>query len=133
MSQDPGTTLFENLVIIFDEEGGNCFTQENLRHIQRVENDFVNVESYKEKYCFRNSESQCSKPQSILRFFDGTYAYVDPVFNDTNFNNITAVLYAAQTHDDTKEFLSLFVAKDVNITEDRTESWITRIFFPVGK
>ena len=93
----------------------------------------MNVKSYKEKYCFRNSDSQCSKPQSILRFFDGTYAYVDPVFNDTNFDNITAVLYAAQTHDDTKEFLSLFVAKDVNITQDRVESWITRIFFPVGK
>ena len=106
-------------MIIFDEEGGNCFTQENLRHIQRVENDFVNVDSYQEKFCLRNSEKECSKPQSILRFFDGTFAYVDSLFNDTNFDNIPAVLNAAQTYDDTKELLTLFVAKDANITQNR--------------
>ena len=120
------------MVIILDEEGGNCFTPENLRHIKRVENDFVNIEFYKEKFCLRKSLNQCSKPQSILRFFDGTFTYLDPVFNNTNFDNVPATLHAAQTYDDTKEFLALFVAKDANMTQTSAESWITRIFFPVG-
>ncbi len=68
----------------------------------------------------------------MLRFFDGTFSYVDPIFNDTGLSNIPGVLFAAQTFDDTKEALSLLVARDANITEDSAVSWITRMFIPVG-
>ncbi len=85
-----------------------------------------------QEFCLLNGAGECSKPKSVLRFFDGTYAYLDSIFNNTSLNNVSDVLYAAQTYDDTKELLTLFVAKDANMTRDNAESWITRMFVPVG-
>ena len=80
---------------MFFIEGGNVLTKKNLQQIQDVEKRFLNDENFKGKVCRLTTTGDCVKPQSLLRFFDGTFAEVSPVFNDPDFNNISGVVYEA--------------------------------------
>ena len=80
---------------MFFIEGGNVLTKKNLQQIQDVEKRFLNDENFKGKVCRLTTDGDCVKPQSLLRFFDGTFAEVSPVFNDPDFNNISGVVYEA--------------------------------------
>ena len=80
---------------MFFIEGGNVLTRENLQRILDVEKRFLNDEEFKGKICRLTTDGDCVKPQSLLRFFDGTFADVSPVFNDPEFNNISGVVYEA--------------------------------------
>ena len=80
---------------MFFIEGGNVLTKENLQRILDVEKRFLNDEEFKGKICRLTTDGDCVKPQSLLRFFDGTFADVSPVFNDPEFSNISGVIYEA--------------------------------------
>ena len=83
---------------MFYKEDGNVLTKENLQHIKRVENEFLENNEFKTKFCLLKENGQCSKPLSLIRFFDGAYSYASSIFNDPDFNNIDAVINEAQRY-----------------------------------
>ena len=73
----------------------------------------------------------CLRPGSLVRFFDGTYAHINPIFNDTNFDNIQQVALAAMGNNATRERFVYFLGKDFTQTNGILVTSITRstIFF----
>ena len=118
--------------VTLEQPGGNVLTTQNLRLIQLAEDRLFNLRSYQEYFCTVDYYDNCVKPKSILRFFDGTYSHIDPVFNDSNFTNVTHVMFMANYYNETKEELLLFLGKDSIIDQHRSHTAITRIFFPMG-
>ena len=71
------------------------FMQKNLRDIQKTKKNFAEVQNI-QKYCLLLENSQnCSEPESVIRFFDGTYAQDFPQLNDPDFTNISYILSEA--------------------------------------
>lgn len=122
-----------NIDLYYDGEGSNVFTKQKLSKIQDIENELYSVSSYKNTYCQLNTAGTgCEKTTSIIRFFDGTYANISPVFNDSNFDNIPAVLYEAYTNNETKGGFRYFLGKSHSITPTKAFSTITRSLLPMG-
>lgn len=115
----------------YNSKDKNVFTQENLKAIQETENEFFNNEEFKKKYCYLVNGA-CKKMQSIIRFFDGTYAYVDPIFNDPNFKNIPSVLYHASYYNETKLSFYYHLGRDAVVTETEARSYATRSVLDIG-
>jgi hypothetical protein len=44
-------------------------------------------------YCQTIDGTTCKEPTSLIRYFDGTYASINPIFNDPTFRNIPEVLF----------------------------------------
>ena len=122
-----------NIELYYDAGEGNIFTKHNLEKIQSIENRITSVSEYS-NYCqlTAGSSSTCAKPVSILRFFDGTLADIDSIFNDTRFSNIPSVLYTALTHNATKSDFQFFLGKSYSITNSTVYSTITRSIIPLG-
>ena len=118
--------------VTLEKPGGNVLTTQNLRMIQLAEDRLFNLRLYQDYFCTVDYYDNCVKPKSILRFFDGTYSHIDPVFNDANFTNVNEVMYKANNYNETKEELLLFLGKDSVITRHRSHTAVTRIFFPMG-
>ena len=110
----------------------NVLTSQNLRLIKAAEDRLFNLQIYQNDFCTVDYYSDCLKPKSILRFFDGTYSHIDPVFNDVNFTNINEVIYKASYYNETKGDLLLFIGKDSVIHQTRASTAITRTFFLMG-
>lgn len=83
-------------------------------------------------YCQISQSGTCNPPLSVLRFFDGTYASVDLVFNDTTFDNITNVLYAAYSYNETKSAFIYALGKTNKVTNTSVSSTLTRTLIPLG-
>ncbi len=83
--------------LMYYKRGSNILTKNNLRAIQEVENTFINNEEFSARFCLLKANGNCTKPMSLIRFFDGTYKYASDVFYDPEFNNIAGVLDEAQT------------------------------------
>ena len=122
--------LRANIDLYYDTGGGNIFTKANLKKIQSIENRLTSVAEYA-NYCQLASGS-CVKPASIIRYFDGTFASVDAVFNDTEFDNIPQVLYEALTNNATKSDFQFFLSSSYSITNTAASSSITRSLLPLG-
>ena len=119
-----------NIDLYYDTGGGNIFTKANLKKIQSIENRLTSVSEYA-NYCQLSSGS-CVNPASIIRYFDGTFASVDAVFNDTEFDNIPQVLYEALTNNVTKSDFQFFLGASYSITPTSASSSITRSLLPLG-
>ena len=119
-----------NIDLYYDTGGGNIFTKANLKKIQSIENRLTSVSEYAD-YCQLSSGS-CVNPASIIRYFDGTFASVDAVFNDTEFDNIPQVLYEALTNNVTKSDFQFFLGASYSITPTSASSSITRSLLPLG-
>lgn len=121
-----------NIELYYDAGGGNIFTKANLQKIQSIENTLTSVSGYT-NYCQLSPGSNiCADPISIVRFFDGTLASVDPVFNDPSFNNIPVVLHTALTNNATKSDFQFFLGRSYSITNTSAYSSITRSIVPLG-
>ena len=119
-----------NMDLYYDAGGANIFTQSNLKKIRSIENRLTSVSEYS-KYC-QLAGGRCTTPMSVIRFFDGTLASVDPVFNDPEFNNIPEVLYTALTHNTTKSNFQFFLGKSYSITNVSAHCSITRSMLQIG-
>lgn len=126
------TYLRANIDLYYDGEGENVFTKENFKKIQAIENELTSLPKYRNEYCQLDPNGDCEKPMSIIRYFDGTYAHINPIFNDSNFDNIVAVLDEASTNTDTKGALQFFLGKSSSITSTGAYSSITRSIMPMG-
>ena len=120
-----------DIVLYYDNGSKNIFTTQNLKRIEYIENNITSLEQYS-NYCVQILPLTCAKPASILRFFDGTYAYISHVFYDPHYNNISNVLHAASTNNHTKHYLSVFLAKDSTITQTFAHASFTRTVIPIG-
>ena len=109
--------------------GGNVFTKENLKRIEDVENKFFEETNFKNEFCMLQSDGNCTKITSILRFFDGTYG---ALFLDSNYDQIGTILNRAKNHATLKKRLQFFLGKDAVINANTTYSSITRSMLYFG-
>ncbi|KAL4238405.1 hypothetical protein ACF0H5_003114 [Mactra antiquata] len=113
-------------------ESGNVFTKSALQEMESIENSLYSQNTYQSDFCQLSSNGTCEKINSILRYFDGTFSDIDPVFNDPNYDNITGVLYTAFTNVQTKSDFFFFLGKSYQITPNLASSSITRSKIPMG-
>ena len=119
-----------SMALYYDTGEGNIFTQSNLKKIREIENHLTSVPEYS-NYC-QLVGGKCAAPISVLRFFDGSLARVDPAFNDPEFDNIPSVLYAALTNNATKSDFQFFLGKSYSITNESASCSITRSMVQIG-
>ena len=110
----------------------NVFTAEAFSLMQDIEEQIFNNEMYQEKHCQLTELRQCTKPRSVLRYFDGTYTNIDPVFYDPEFERVNEVIYNAYTNPQTAEDFKYFLGKDAIITDTEVFNNLTRAAFPMG-
>ncbi|KAL4237665.1 hypothetical protein ACF0H5_002379 [Mactra antiquata] len=120
-----------NIVLYYDTGGDNIFTKQNLQHMEHLENKIAQSKNYTE-YCMQTALLKCEKMNSILRYFDGTYKHIDPVFDDPSYNNIPKVLHAANTNKHIKGDFAYFMAQDHSISESGVYARVTRTLIPMG-
>ncbi|WAR20450.1 DISP1-like protein [Mya arenaria] len=120
-----------NIVLYYDTGGGNIFTKTNLKAIETIEHEMSNMANYSQ-FCVQNATFNCHKPTSVLRYFDGTYKSVNPVFFDPKYNNIAQVLYAAMTNNQTKGDFAYFLSSDHELTPKGVHAPVTRTIMPLG-
>ena len=120
------------MLMIFQQEGGNVFTKENLQLIEETENKFYSDELYQNKFCALNNEGICSKFGSVIRYFDGSKRDIDEIFYDPQYNNIVNILNAAFTLPDTKRDFEEYLGINAVIEHGKAESDITRLTMQFG-
>ncbi|XP_076463983.1 protein dispatched homolog 1-like [Babylonia areolata] len=121
----------QGVLLFYDAGGGNIFTKDKLQVIETIEQRLVSVNQFS-TYCQMTQSGTCKPPISVLRFFDGTYASVDAVFNDPNFNNIDNVLYAAYTYNETKSAFAFALGKNNQVSSGSVTCTLTRTLVPLG-
>lgn len=121
-----------NIVLYYDTGGNeNIFTKENLKEIEIIEDKMFKMHNYT-SYCVQTSTLKCQNFTSILRYFDGTHAKIDPVFYDPDYNNIAKVLYTAKTNNQTKGDFAYFLAENHHISPTHAYAPVTRTIIPLG-
>ena len=123
---------YDMLQLIYELKGGNVFNKDNLKLIQKTEQELFSNTAYQQKLCLLTQNSQCEPPASVIRFFDGTYKKVHPLLNDPNFDNISRVLSAAKAINLTRAILDYHLSKDAVITATTATSPYTRSFLTLG-
>ena len=133
LSQNPLSEVYDTIQFLYmnSDQTQNVLTKAKLTAIQNMENDFYTMEGYQDKHCFKPMGT-CVKPKSLVQYFDGTYAMIDSVFNDPNFNNIVQVIYAASTNNLTKEAFNFFKSRDARINSTYAFMSATRSQFFTG-
>ncbi|XP_013396220.1 protein dispatched homolog 1 [Lingula anatina] len=128
------TETGDTITLYYEQIGGNVFTKAKLLKIKETEELFLNNSIYQSTHCKLDDTGNCTASFSVLRYFDGTYEALDPVFLDPNFNNIPAVLEKALTHTATKSVFPLLLGKNYNINSSLNiaTSEITRSFIYIG-
>ena len=131
-NQEQQTIQYDAMGLIYEIKGGNVFTAKNLKAIQDVEEDFMGTPDIG-KFCLLPENSQsCSKPESVIRFFDGTYAGEFPELNDTDFTNIPYILHTANSKAKFQRIMKRYLSKDAKITPTEATSSITRSLIMFG-
>ena len=120
-----------NIMLFYDAGDENIFTKEKLSKMEFIENTVASMPEYL-KYCVQDASRRCKKPTSVLRYFDGTYANLNPVFYDPGYSRIPAVLYSAANDNRTKEDFSILLAKHNSISPQYAEASVTRSVIPLG-
>ncbi|XP_046577341.1 protein dispatched homolog 1-like [Haliotis rubra] len=126
--------LGESVEMIYETRGGNIFDKNHLVKIKEIEDGMQQVRDF-DRYCQMEKVAgtdSCLKPISALRFFDGTYAAVDPVFSDPNFDNIPAVLYQASINNATKSAFEYTLALSHEVTPTLVSAQVTRSLVLLG-
>ena len=120
-----------NIMLFYDAGDGNVYTKEKFERIKSIENSIVTMPEYL-KYCVQDASFRCVKPKSILRYFDGTYENINPVFYDPTFDRIPAILYAAANDNRTKKDFSMLLDKEHVITSQYAHASLARSIIPLG-
>ncbi|KAJ7373391.1 hypothetical protein OS493_012984 [Desmophyllum pertusum] len=98
---------YDMLQLIYELKRGNIFTKDNLKLIQKTEQELFTNEAFQQKLCLLMQNKKCKPPTSIIRFFDGSYKKLHPLLNDPDFDNIPRVLSAAKAMNHTRGNLGL--------------------------
>ena len=133
-NQNKRVIEYQPLTLYYEDEG-NVFTKANLLSIKQLEDELFNITDYQNKLCqleYNNLTSSCKKPLSILRFFDGSYRGIDPTLYDPDFENISAVLNAAQRTSLSRAILNFHLGKNSLIEPSKARSKFTRTLVYFG-
>ena len=122
---------FSNLELYFDTEGGNILSKSHLEKIEYIEEYLIAADKYT-SYCQTIDGTTCKEPTSLIRYFDGTYASINPIFNDPTFRNIPGVIYEAFTNNDTKDDFKYLLPHSYSITPTSARFSITRTQITIG-
>ncbi|XP_064642212.1 uncharacterized protein LOC135496681 [Lineus longissimus] len=124
----------ERIELFFEalDGSGNMFTQKNLKLLEQIERHLFQLKDFQSYYCLYTAYLECKQPESILRFFDGTYKNIDSVFDDPDFENIAQVLFMAEHYNETKDEVQKYLGKNAVITREKAKSAITRSFQVFG-
>ena len=122
---------FSHLELYFDTEGGNILSKSHLEKIKYIEEYLIAADKYT-SYCQTIDGTTCKEPTSLIRYFDGTYASINPIFNDPTFSNIPGVIYEAFTNNDTKDDFKYFLPHRYSITPTSARFPITRTQIAIG-
>ena len=120
-----------NIVLFYDAIDENIYTKEKLERMHYIEKAVTAIPEYRQ-YCVQDASLRCLKPKSVLRYFDGTYANINPMFYDPKFERISAVLYTAANDNRTKKQFALLLAKDHTITAEYAHASLARSIIPLG-
>ncbi|XP_071961979.1 protein dispatched homolog 1-like [Antedon mediterranea] len=127
------TSWYDRLTVIFYHENGNVFTKENFKLIESVEEELRYAKDYT-KYCLLDVDGNCTQINSILRYFDGTYASTNSDLNDPDYDNIPQTLETVQGIPTLAAGLQFFLGKNYVIDglKNTASSDITRISIDFG-
>ncbi|XP_055880253.1 protein dispatched homolog 3-like isoform X1 [Biomphalaria glabrata] len=112
-------------------QGANVLTKENLQAIKDLEEQMTSKPEWL-KFCkqdVKNLQAGCSKPSSLIRFFDGSF---HPSLNDPTFSNISGILYTALNIPLLNRTLQALVGTEAVITPTEASTTITRTLFFTG-
>lgn len=123
---------YDMLQLIYELKRGNIFTKDNLKLIQKTEQELFTNEAFQQKLCLLMQNKKCKPPISIIRFFDGSYKKLHPLLNDPDFDNIPRVLSAAKAMNHTRAILDYHLGKDAIIDSKTATSPYTRTFLSLG-
>lgn len=118
-AQSPRILRYQGIELVYECAQNNILTKESLQHIADFEWHLRNSTAWREKMCLLDSKKECRKPNSILRFFDGTYRSVHEGLFDPGFENIPKVVGLAQSLNETRLILAYHLAKDAIVDETR--------------
>ena len=108
-------------------------TKSALIKMQQVEEKFFTNTIYQNGFCLMSENlTGCVKPTSVLRYFDGSYLHLDPIFHDPEYDNISQVLHKADQYPETKRTLRGLLGVGATITMARAVANITRIGILLG-
>ena len=116
------------LELFFERDDGNVLTKANLQKMKEVEDKFYWNADFQSGFCMITQDPpyNCTKPVSLLRYFDGTYRHIDPRLFDPKFDNIPRVLNAAKMNNRTLAELYYTLGKNSTITETHAYASIIR-------
>ena len=124
---------YSSVDVIYDAgESNKVFTKEILQKMKIIEEDVLTAPGY-EKWCqIIPQTGNCSKPLSVLRFFDGSMTLINSIFEDPDFDSIPAVLYEAFTNNKTREQFRFFLCQGGTVTQTGIDCSVTRSMIPLG-
>ena len=114
------------------DDGNNVFQKDYFIQMKSLEDSLFSVDEYQTTFCLLNVNQSCVKPNSILRYFDGTYISISSTFYDPDFNNIEGVLNEANTNVETMGDFQYFLGEGYVITPETSVSHVTRTGIPLG-
>ena len=126
---------YQTIQMVYEIKGGNVFSQENLKSIQKFEDETFNSSDYQNHLCqlqLGNGKRTCKKPLSILRFFDGSYKDIHKDFYDPDFKNIANILSRAKTINLSRAILNYHLGKVAVVSKNKASSSITRSLLYIG-
>ncbi|XP_060081595.1 protein dispatched homolog 1-like [Ylistrum balloti] len=110
----------------------DIFSRENLQLIRDAEERMFNIQYYQIFFCYVASGTECHKPSSVLRLFDGTFNSSSATFYDPTFSNIHGVLCEATEHNATKDYVKYFIEQGLDLCDGILRSSKTRFFYKLG-
>ena len=122
----------EYLVLLYDGVGGNVLTKETFVEMQQLENMILYAPGMKD-FCTLNQFNNCHPFNSVLRFFDGTFSHIRPIFLDTDFKNISGVLHAAYQSPLLREELKKMLSNLQVTPTDNVTAFFTRSVYAFKK
>lgn len=133
-NQSTRSIQYQTIAMVYESTDGNVFTKENLKAIQKAEEDIFHDKRYKDQLCQIQGliNVTCKLPLSIIRFFDGSYLNIHPGLYDPSFKNISLVLYTAQTRNVSKAILNFHLGKNAVIGKNFARSQYTRSLIYTG-
>ena len=123
---------YDTLQLVYEVKGGNVFTKENLQLIEQTERELFDNALYQQKLCLLMPNGQCQQPNSIIRFFDGSYRKFNQLLYDPKFDNVAFILNAARWLNFTRALLDYHLGKDAVIDSKTASSPCTRSFLTIG-
>lgn len=121
-----------SILLYYKVDEGTIFTKTNLQKMRQIENEITSLNGFKDYCAVIDRSMTCRKPKSVLRFFDGTYAKYSPSFNDTNFDNIPAVLYEGYTNNNTRDDFEFILPKTFTLSDTSSQAKMIRSKIPIS-